>query len=283
MPPHYTGQKLPIVGPWIGKFGRVADIMATPCDVDPGVWVLAFFTGAPTALFSLFKPDPFDMVTERFGGGHKKRGRRRFRWDEMVQLPKPTKGGMSWVFFRVGSWAERLGWYMLIADVAFEWAVNWSSMAYQWSGCPDPNASWGWLACDRSNISINDGLWAGYERTNHHGDITTDDYRVIALTQMVASPYLELETWPATGIYPNADFVEFRVVDLNSGWQSDPIVPDYPNGASSFKFQNVWRDYGGTGAMPRYALHIKSDGKYWGMKVKLGLNGDAGRGIKFDP
>lgn len=279
----YVGEELPVVGPWIGKFGRVQDIMATPCDVDPGIWVLAFFAGAPTAFFSLLKPDPFDLVTERFGQGHKKKRKRKFRYDRLVSLPKPTKPGLQWMFFRVGQMAERLGWYILIADVAFEWALTWSSMAYQWSGCADPNASWGWLFCDRANISITNGYWAGWESTRHHGMITTDDYRVVAITAMVASPYLELEVAPASGPFPQAELIEFKVVDLASGWESEPMNVDFTRDKRPVQFNKVWRDYGGFGAKPEYALRIKSDAKYWSMKVKLGLNGDPGRGMTFDP
>lgn len=278
-----VGPDIPVIGPWIGKFGRVQDIFATPCDVDPGIWVLAFFSGAPTAMFSLFKPDAFDKVTERkFGQPHKRKTRRRFRWDDMVQLPNP-KPGLQWKFFRMAQAAQRLGWYILIADVAFEWAVNWSSMAYQWSGCHDPNASWGWLACNRSNITINGAYWAGWDSTNRNGDIFVDDFSIYALGNIVASPYLEIEITPSSGAFPNAEFIEYEVRDLNTGWSSGPNRVEYDPVTNRYEHQQVWPDYTGLGGIPRYALFFRSDGRFWSMKAKLGLNGEAGRGLLSDP
>lgn len=282
--PRYPGaDRIPVVGPWIGRVGQIQDIMATPCEVEPEIWVLAFFAGAPAALFSLYKPDPFDAASERFGSGHKKRRRRRYRWNDMILLPKPTRPGLQWVVFRVGQWAERLGWYILVADVAVEWAYNWSSMAYQWSGCANPTASWGRLGSTRGDSHLVDGIYAGWDSTAHHGQITTDDFSIIALSQMQASPYIKLKIGMPVGGADYARFLRFQVIDLNSGWESDPMdlapEPDKPPKEHAM----VYRDYLGLGSQPRYALYIQSDGGFWSQEITLGLNGETGRGLTFDP
>lgn len=283
MPTYDTAEKLPVVGPWIGKFGKIQDIMATPCEVSPEVWVLAFFSGAPMALFSLFKPDPFDQVSQRAGLGHKKRTRRRFRWDDAIKLDPGKRGSLRWVVFRLGSWAERIGWYMLIADVAFDWAYNWSSMAYQWSGCQNPNASWGYNSC--SNVTALGGqkIWAGYSGTNHHGKITTDDFSVIATTQMVASPYIDMQVSPSHIGGTTPDWVELKLIDLSSGWQSSPYIFEPKNPRAPNRWQEVFRNYSGLGGKPRICMQYNSSGGVCTLNGKIGLNGETGRGLTFDP
>lgn len=279
----YTNPKIPIIGDWMGTFGQVQDIMATPCDVEPQVWVYAFFAGAPAALYSLYKPDPFDMVTQRFGSGHKKRRRRRFRWDDMILLDKPARRGLQWVVFNVGKWAERVGWYLLIADVAFEWAYTWSSMAYQWSGCPNPNASYGWLAVNTGAAFLHDGYYAAWGSLAEHGWITVDDYRVIALTPMVATPYLELQVGKATPPYPSSEEIRFQLVELTSGWRGEPMVARPNDHDEPQTFRNVYRNYLGISNQPQYALHVQSASGFWSMKAKMGLNGETSRGLASDP
>lgn len=283
MPPTITTPQIPVVGPWLGTFGKIQRIMATPCEVSPEIWVLAFFAGAPMAVASLFKPDPFDMATERFGLAHKKKRRRRFRYGEAMRLPIVKRRGMQWVVFTLGSLAERVGWYMLIADVAFEWAYNWSSMAYQWSGCRNPNASWGYNRVTQEMMITINGTWAGWNHTAHHGKITTDDFSVIAVEKMNCSPYIKLKVGPNTGIGPTAKNVRFRLRDMNTGWQSDPYDAEPSNPNHQNEWNEVWPDYLGLGSRPRLVLDMETSGGFINADIKIGLNGDNVPAVISDP
>lgn len=130
--------KLPLIGKDIAKVGQVYNLLSTPCSVEPEVWVYAFWTGVPHALGSIFKPDPLDWAGERFGRGHGRGRKRRFKVDDLVKSKVPVGRGLGWAFFRMYQFQQRIGWYLLVADIATNFAVNWTSTAYTWSGCRVP-------------------------------------------------------------------------------------------------------------------------------------------------
>src|SRR5918994_6592909 len=102
---------VPIIGPWVGRVGHVIDILATPCNTTPQVWVQAFWHAAPLLLISLYKPDPTDYLTERFGSQHKRGRRRRFRpQDVLTPDINVPKGSLGWVSFTLTRFIERIGW-----------------------------------------------------------------------------------------------------------------------------------------------------------------------------
>lgn len=139
--------KLPVVGPWISRVGQVVDIVSLPCNPDPIMWVEGFFTSVPYLIWSLFKPDPIDQTWERFGfpgAGHR---HARFRMGgalEGIKIPIPRSARTA-ALFRLGSLAQRIGWWFCIVDAGTKFAVNWATATYAYAGCIDPEgaASWG--------------------------------------------------------------------------------------------------------------------------------------------
>lgn len=132
---------VPVIGAWTARVGHVYDIISTPCEIEPTIAVLAAFHAAPRALVGILKPDRLDLVAKRFGRPHGRRLPRRFRViDELIMKVPPPVKKLGWCIWKLGDWAQRLGWYMLIVDAGIEFAVHWTSAAYQWSGCNVPGA-----------------------------------------------------------------------------------------------------------------------------------------------
>lgn len=133
-------RNLPVIGPWIGKFGRVQEIMSRPCEISPEIWALAYFHSLPKLAWSLFKPDPIDATYARLGRPHRRRRNGRMRETNFLTMDAPGfRKGFQWAVFRLGNIAQRVGWYMIVVDAAFDLAINWTSTAYEFAGC-DPDA-----------------------------------------------------------------------------------------------------------------------------------------------
>lgn len=133
-----TSRDIPVIGPWIGRTGRIQRIWSNPCAIEPQIYVQAFFTGIPYLLWSIYKPTPQDAIVKRGGVGHKKR---RIHWlkftEAMPGMIVDGRGIPIW-FWSAQALKERIGWYFLLIDAAFDGVYYWSSLAYQWSGCPVP-------------------------------------------------------------------------------------------------------------------------------------------------
>lgn len=131
-------RRLPIIGDDIYQAGQVVDIFSQPCAPEPTIMVKAFFANVPMLIWSLYKPDPFDYLTTRFGRGHKRRRKGRLHVGNIDTAPPGSGKGARWVSFTGTKIAERVGWYFLVADATTDFAINWTSMAYRFSGCQDP-------------------------------------------------------------------------------------------------------------------------------------------------
>lgn len=135
-------RRLPIIGNDIYQVGQVVDIVSQPCTPVPKILVYAFFANIPTLVWSLVKPTPEDYLTERLGRRHKRRRKNRFTMADFDVGPPPGKRGMAWVEFASIKFIERVGWYLLVADATTDFALNWTSMAYRYSGCQDPTSGY---------------------------------------------------------------------------------------------------------------------------------------------
>ena len=133
-------RRIPIIGNDIYQVGQVLSIAGQPCAPKPTIAVSAFFTYTPYLIWSLVKPEPIDFVTERFGRPHKRRRRARLNIDDLDALSGPGSPGFKNLVYSSFKFAERVGWYFLVADATSDFLINWTSVAYQWSGCftPDP-------------------------------------------------------------------------------------------------------------------------------------------------
>lgn len=136
-------RRIPIIGNDIYQVGQVYDIISQPCGPDPVIAARAAFAYSPTLIWALFKPEPLDLAFDRARKGHKKIRKRRWRIADLDQVEVKTFGGVGTALFKIASAAEKIGWYLLIADATTDWAVNWTSAAWQFQGCNVPNPSWG--------------------------------------------------------------------------------------------------------------------------------------------
>lgn len=135
-------RRIPVVGNDIYQAGQVYNIMSQPCGPDPWIAVQAFWSYTPMLLWSLVKPDYGDLTFQRQGRNHRRVRRRNFRIDGSMLAPTPNKPGVSMALFRGYQIFQRLGWYLIVADAATDFAVNWTSMAYSWSGCHVAGVPW---------------------------------------------------------------------------------------------------------------------------------------------
>jgi hypothetical protein len=132
---------IPFIGGDLAKIGRAIDLYSTPCSPSAEIWVYGFFQAIPTLFISLLKPQLID-INIRHRHGRPRKGKRLkfiaqavFR-DAIIEIPVPR-----WVPFRIYEWAQRVGWYLLVADATEQFAINWMSLAYKYDGCVHvPNA-----------------------------------------------------------------------------------------------------------------------------------------------
>lgn len=131
-----AARQIPVIGKSIARVGQVIDIVSQPCTPDPVVYVTAAFHDLPKMLWAIFKPDTMDLAVDRAGIKHKKKPRKRFNiFDELNSSIQMPKGKIGTAMFHLGHMAERIGWYLIIVDATTEFAVNWTSTVYEWSGC----------------------------------------------------------------------------------------------------------------------------------------------------
>jgi len=139
-------RRIPIIGDDIYQVGQVIELASQPCAIDPWIAVRGIFQYAPTLIWALFQPDPLDMTFDRAGVKHnrKRYGKVRVQEINQVDLSKLTGGG--WALFKTGTLTQKAGWWLIIADATSDYAINWTSLAYAFSGCTNsgqPNAfSW---------------------------------------------------------------------------------------------------------------------------------------------
>lgn len=142
--PNFGISDIPIIGPMSAKVGRVFDLYADSCGPSTDIWVTALWWALPKALIDITKPDLSQQITNRAGRPHKHK--RKIRWKGFAQDPwnySSSAGAPKipinpktflWRFFNV---QQRLGFYLMIADVGLDFTINWYSMAYTLAGCND--------------------------------------------------------------------------------------------------------------------------------------------------
>jgi hypothetical protein len=139
--PEFQPFDIPFIGDDIAKIGRAIDLYNVPCAPTAEIWVYGFFQAIPTMFISILKPQLVD-INIRHRHGRPRKGKRMkfiaqaiFR-DALISIPVPR-----WVVFRIYEWGQRVGWYLLVADATEQFAINWMSLAYKYSGCTHvPNA-----------------------------------------------------------------------------------------------------------------------------------------------
>lgn len=156
----YPVRKLPLIGPWASKVGNIIDIAATPCSVDPEIYVTAAFVGIPRLVWSLFKPDAYDFKYDALKGGLGNKRKRRFKAGatQDVGLPVP-KNKFTTIAFKVGDIAQKIGWYFIVVDATLDYVTYWTTAVYQMSGCDFPNAARADLEIQGGGFTPTGGDW----------------------------------------------------------------------------------------------------------------------------
>ena len=131
---------IPLVGGTLAKVGKVIEINSFACGAEAEIWVYAFFHELPELFWSIVKPDPIDFAIDKFGLQKGKKSRRRFKaYDKAPRIGIAGKG-LGWYAFKLVQIHQRVGWYMLLADLGPDMALRWTSTAYRWGGCKNPFA-----------------------------------------------------------------------------------------------------------------------------------------------
>lgn len=140
--PNFSLSDVPIIGPMSAKVGRVFDLFADPCGPSLDVWVTALWWAAPKAFIDFTKPDLDQIMTNRAGRPHKRN--RRLKWKGFAVDPWNAASSAGspkipinprtflWRFFTV---QQRIGFYIMVADIGLDFTINWFSMAYTLAGC----------------------------------------------------------------------------------------------------------------------------------------------------
>lgn len=138
-------RRVPIIGDDIYQVGQVYSIINQSCLPEPVIAVKAMFHYAPTLIWALYKPEALDMTFERVGRRHKRKRYRKVKISALNQLNFNPNDRVTTAMFRLASLTERVGWYLIVADATTDWLLNWTSLAYQWSGCAVTNPDYaGW-------------------------------------------------------------------------------------------------------------------------------------------
>lgn len=133
---------IPIIGEDIYQVGQVIGILDQACVPNPVIAVEGFFSYLPTLVWSIAKPDAIDMTLDRAGRRHKRRRYRKFKKKYVDQGLIHPQSQFQRAVFRIGQAAQKVGFFLIIVDAGTDFAVNWATMAYQWSGCNVINPNW---------------------------------------------------------------------------------------------------------------------------------------------
>jgi hypothetical protein len=144
------GSNVPLIGKSLTKFGKVGQLLATPCAPSPELWVYAAWKGVAKAIWSVGKPSalsPHGSPTSMSVFG--KHGRTtpktspgpRYTWNgELIPGPEfQWPQGEGWAMWKVPVQLVRTaGWYLLVFDALATGVLAWTSQTYQYAGCPIP-------------------------------------------------------------------------------------------------------------------------------------------------
>ncbi len=213
-------KKVPVLGKWYGRVGRVYAIYNMPCQPTPQIWVYAAWVSTPRLLWSLFKPDFTDLKYDQVKAGFKRHGRKgKFKIHTMQGPKYPVPKGLGWAIFEGAEFAQRVGWYLCVIDATLEFAVNWSTLAYQYSGCAAPGIGY-------ANLNIVDPELVG----PNPGLGTISAWHFLTADKLSTGP---------TGIGVPAGY---NYVINASVVTEDAHIPGYPYASTSFEIYDQAND-----------------------------------------
>lgn len=266
LPP--STRKIPIIGEDIYKIGQIYDIINTPCSIDPWLWVYGFWHEVPMIFAMLFLPDPIDTVQDRFGRPHHRK--RKYRGKAQSYRPadiNPGKG-LGWAAWKMTEWVDRVGWYLLVADVSINFAFNWTSTVYKWAGCPLPGTAY--AAQSREyGLERFPGDWteAGSEADGNH------IFRNAGMSRIVVPAGWDASFTCGTTIVPrgppyNGRSYEARIQNLTTG-EAYPLDKPKVNNEGQIVQSGIWRTphKHDTDMVYQYQIKNTSDQFIWQTKV----------------
>lgn len=140
-------KKVPLIGKWYGRIGRVHQIWSQPCSPTPWIMVKAAVVSAPRLAWSLVKPDFLDLKYDALTKNRRRHGRRgRMKIHVIDQPVYAPKRGLERMLFSSAEFAQRVGWYLSVIDATTEFVVNWSTLTYQYAGCEAPGLYYAYLS-----------------------------------------------------------------------------------------------------------------------------------------
>lgn len=136
----------PVIGPFTAKMTRIQQMWSVGCTIDPQIWALGWFSALPQLFWSLYGPDCRDQAYDRLKRRHK--AKRTGIMNVAAQSApgiRPKPGALEWVLFHGAEFAQRAGWYLLLADALPEQIIIATSLAYKYQGCLDPTSPYALL------------------------------------------------------------------------------------------------------------------------------------------
>lgn len=283
---HLTVYDIPQIGPWVGRVGHVVDIWSNPCSATPEVWVYATWSNAPRLLLALFKPDRMDLVTQRWGGKHKGKPKRKFKIIEELNMKQPLPKGAGWAIGQIaGDLAQKVGWYMLVADATTDFAVHWSSTVYTLEGCRQPGTPY----TDATQEDIILGPYASgrylfdFWHVNHSVVFSQDAARIAIPHGYIWSANCSFSTRPLDQPLLECAVSSLEMVNTLTGEVLE--TSQFAEGYEGKTWARVLhRAYGNLQPAANLACYItKSDGFYRVSHANFGSYGNADNGLNPDP
>lgn len=280
----YQFRDVPIIGQWIGKVGHIMNIMATPCDPDPEIWVEAFFSAVPHVLWSIYKPSPFDERFTRFGRAHGGRSGRKMKvLEQLLPDNEVPKGKVGTALFKGFEAAQKLGWYMTIADATLDGLIHWTSAAYTWSGCRVPGEASARASFEGNGFQgIPGHYWTIWSTDWMSGGATAYNQGVATPQNVTPTVYHNIQVQPAKPPYPPGKRFSFQLVNVTTGEAFEPFHYDPEPGALNW-YTTMHRNWAANQPAQEWRiLTLDCDG-YFYVTGTLGVNGYKDLGLLADP
>lgn len=275
--------QIPFITPYLSKAGRIADIVMAPCDVDPWMAVYAAFEATPTLLWSLYKPTAFDLVTERFTGGRLGHKKRKFTFQDKTLGRKSSAGKWGWALFKGASFAQKIGWYMLVADATADFLINWTSMAYQYSGCEVPGLGGAKkTARDQSKLPGAPVRYTGFDHSEASEGFVWSFTSVGVLPGFNGTFSGSVTIKPSQGPFPTSKMCRIWFEREDGGWRSDPVEFDGEKHNERFG-QFIDKSWGQAGHINMYYAMIEGTPGEVAVDIDLQMVGGKRQGILGDP
>jgi len=230
--------EVPVIGDDIAQIGQALDLIANCAGAETELWAFAAWKAVPTFVIALLKPEIFDVSI----GGRRHRGKKgrrlRFKADAIFRGALQERVAPRWAIAVLGEWAQRVGWYLLVLDATSDFAINWTSMVYQWNGCGLVPLSPLSVATreDLGQFTIGLNAWVNYRQSviEERFEVTYDAVTGVYTTQADCIPRWHIEFVPKPfGSTQGAKLIGLRVQRADQLEPSFELNPEDNNADGS--------------------------------------------------